>query len=496
MMKARYDPQNMLTPKTARLSTADIVKLLQRATLFGAIETKHLERLAANASIKEYKVDQPIWPADAFPDALYVVSSGLVKRILLSSASNERVLDLLQAGDCVGLPELLAKRSFGALALAARPSRLVCLNGAMVREIIDHVPALAQRVYAMLALRQLELESELSSKQSLATSERVLGYLVRGAAQPLSAKGETPVHLPASKKLIASLLGITPETLSRALRELADAGLIEIRGRLIALKNGPIGMRSRAPLEPMANPATEPTSLYSVINIAGRQRMLSQRMAKFWMLLAYEGAPSNAKKILQQSMANFDKQRRQLDSLQLPAELRSIQQQVDRLWLPYRTMLEHSTTLADAPAVLNLSEEILELTDQAALGFSRMTVNDGGSLVNLAARQRMLVHRIAKCYLFSDCGVGVDQCSAISRAASADFCAALVSLSEEAIGEPQIESGLNRISKQWMAMQTTLEAGVREDSARRAVNVSDLSERLVRQVDSVVFLFERLAESR
>lgn len=483
----------MLIPKKARYSAAEVVKLLQRATLFGAIETKYLERLAANASIKDFKIGQPIWPADTLPEALYVVSSGLVKRILLLCASSERVLNLHQAGDCVGLPELLARRPYGARALAAQPTRVVCLNGEMVREIIDHVPALAQRVSAMLALRQLDLESELSSKQSLSTSERVLGYLVYGVAQPLPATGETLVRLQASKKLIASLLGITPETLSRSLRELADAGLIEIRGRLIALKNGPIGLRKRAT---KAHATTEQTSLYSVINIAGRQRMLSQRMAKFWMLLGYDAAPSNAKRILQQSMSNFDKQRRLLDSFALPDELCAIQQQVDRLWLPYRDLLEQPTTLIDAAAVLNLSEDILGATDRAALGFSRINANEGGELVNLAARQRMLVHRIAKCYMFRDRGVSVYQCSANMRATSADFCTALERLSAEAVGEPQIESGLIRVRKQWSALQASIEASDPGDSSRHAMTVCDLSERLVRQVDSVVFLFERLAESR
>jgi hypothetical protein len=142
-----------------------------------------------------------------------------------------------------------------------------------------------------------------------------------------------------------------------------------------------------------------------------------------------------------------------------------------------------------------LSEEILQITDQAALGFSRLNAIAGGELVNLAARQRMLVHRIAKCYLFRDSGVAEDECSAICRAASADFCTALDRLSTEAIDEPSIEAGLSRVRKQWLGLQSALDAALPEESARRAVTVCDLSERLVRQIDSVVFLFERRAES-
>ena len=49
--------------------------------------------------------------------------------------------------------------------------------------------------------------------------------------------GVTAVYLPTTKRNVASLLGISPETLSRRLRQLGTSGLITVDGSRIVLED-------------------------------------------------------------------------------------------------------------------------------------------------------------------------------------------------------------------------------------------------------------------
>jgi CRP/FNR family transcriptional regulator len=54
-------------------------------------------------------------------------------------------------------------------------------------------------------------------------------------------------RLPLAKKDIASLLGTTPETLSRRLAAFVDAGLVTVRGRDVVITD-PVALEERTQL--------------------------------------------------------------------------------------------------------------------------------------------------------------------------------------------------------------------------------------------------------
>ena len=66
------------------------------------------------------------------------------------------------------------------------------------------------------------------------STQRLIGYLLQ-----ISADSPNPerVQLPANKLTIASMLNLTPETLSRVMLRLSNAGLIEVNGKEIVITN-------------------------------------------------------------------------------------------------------------------------------------------------------------------------------------------------------------------------------------------------------------------
>lgn len=70
-----------------------------------------------------------------------------------------------------------------------------------------------------------------SGSYALTANQRLAGYLLRQSQDAL----ERVVVLAASKSMIAWRLSVSPETLSRLLRDFAANGLISVAGRRITV---------------------------------------------------------------------------------------------------------------------------------------------------------------------------------------------------------------------------------------------------------------------
>jgi len=116
-------------------------------------------------------------------------------------------------------------------AVAAQDAMVLYVPKSAVYDEIDVNPVFARRLLAALSQRVEALVAELERLGTRSGRARLIQYLLRHA----TAKGEKTLRLPATKAAIASQLRITPEYLSRLLRELAAAGLVRVNGRELVI---------------------------------------------------------------------------------------------------------------------------------------------------------------------------------------------------------------------------------------------------------------------
>ncbi len=491
-------PARHSAPQSTAAHIDNALASLNNCPLFSGLGEPVLRELAqASAHVQLHK-DQSLWRPGDIATKCYIVTSGLLKRTALSYAGSERVLDLLMPDDCLGASELLAGQPYGTLAVAVRPSSLLAINGEIFHSILAKTPAVGERLGKWLAKLQLHWEEETAAQHSRPSSERVLNFLLQRVQGALPTTGETTLRLPASKQLLAARIGITPETFSRSLRELGDAGLAIAHGNVVHLQNGPLNLRQRAlapmPTAPMST-ASASIPLYSVINMAGRQRMLSQRMAKFWLMAGCGLAPARARRNLTLSIELFENQRRQLEEFTTDSEIDTLRLHLGKLWSHYRQLLESTPTPTQAATLFSLNEEVLHATEAQTCAYATLGRTDAGKLVNIAGRQRMLAQRIAKFRLFQHYGTQVKA----SRQGMANACEEFgISLDQLKANAPtaDIASSLNNLHPLWQSLQYSIAHDAAEplEVKRQATAVSDLSEKLVRQLDGAVYHYQRYAE--
>jgi CRP-like cAMP-binding protein len=163
---------------------------------------------------------------------MYVVVYGEVKLIATTPARGPRLAGIVGPGQSFGEPVMFLERPAVVDARAAGDALLLHLPKAAVFDEIERNPTFARRMIAGLSQRIERLVRELERQALGSGSERFIDYLLRHG------KGQAHafvVTLPAAKAEIASQLNLTPEHFSRMLHDLAQAGLLQVRGRKITV---------------------------------------------------------------------------------------------------------------------------------------------------------------------------------------------------------------------------------------------------------------------
>ncbi|MDO6421907.1 type IV pili methyl-accepting chemotaxis transducer N-terminal domain-containing protein [Saccharophagus degradans] len=135
------------------------------------------------------------------------------------------------------------------------------------------------------------------------------------------------------------------------------------------------------------------------INISGRQRMLSQRIAQTYLLKAIQPDVAHHQKRLDRAVNEFQ---RNLTTLQAFEEAQSLQPQlrlVANLWQDYKILAQAPVSKESAEKLLMLSNQVLTEAHTYVQQLQTLANHSSAELVNISGRQRMLSQRIAKNYL-------------------------------------------------------------------------------------------------
>lgn len=229
-------------PDFAQSGTA--AALLARLPLFAHTSRAQLAELAREALGVEARAGAALATRGERLPGLMVVRYGLVKLSL--RGDGEKVLRLVGPGESFGEAALFLEQPLPIDVTALSDSALVVVPAAPLLELFDHDRRFARSLLASVCQRLHGLVVDFEAVTVHGARERLASYI-----DSLAPADGAPalVHLPASKTVVASRLGMTKETLSRLLRAFIDEGLIVVARRDIELLD-------RARLRAVALPAS------------------------------------------------------------------------------------------------------------------------------------------------------------------------------------------------------------------------------------------------
>jgi CRP-like cAMP-binding protein len=204
---------------------------LKRIPFFAGLPETQLIQLAHASCERNYKKDKVVFLKGDRPTGLYAILDGTIKMACQSPRGGEKVIDLLGSGQVFGEAALLLDCPYPYLTAAMTDARLLHVDGTALRKLVHASPDLSRRMLACLSQGIFTVMRDLEDYRAHTPRERVIRFLLdqRSHAEP----PRHSISIPAPKHVFASLLGMTPESLSRSMRDLAEAGLIEVGKRRI-----------------------------------------------------------------------------------------------------------------------------------------------------------------------------------------------------------------------------------------------------------------------
>lgn len=161
------------------------------------------------------------------------VLSGEVKLVKMGPQGREYVLHLTRGGAFPDPGALFYEAPLPATAVALGPGRLLWLERATMDKLLDGNPRLARWLLQVLAARQRLFVNKVAGSQGvISVSRRVAGWLLHRSRME---EGRRQLELPGTRELMARLLGLSRESLSRELNELAREGAIRLERRRVEL---------------------------------------------------------------------------------------------------------------------------------------------------------------------------------------------------------------------------------------------------------------------
>lgn len=210
------------------------IQQLKDGYLLAALSYPEFEEVMAHASIRTLAPGECVFDQGDPCTHFFFVLSGIVKLGRIAPSGEEKVMDLVRPRHYFAEAAMFLGGRYPVYACAIEASRLAALDNAHFLRLLRSNGDLCIRLLSTLSQRMHGLINEIDNLTLHSGAERLIGYLLEqlpeGAAPP-------SVWLNVPKHVIASRLGIQPETLSRILAKLRTERLIDVHEGMIVLND-------------------------------------------------------------------------------------------------------------------------------------------------------------------------------------------------------------------------------------------------------------------
>ena len=206
----------------------------RQSFFFGSLPRPVFDAIRTGSRIVTLGDGETLFDEGEQADAVYSVLEGQIKLTTARRDGSEIVVDTFHAGTSFAEAMVFEGSQYPVTATALEYTRVFAAPAVLVRREIRKNP---DAFDAMLAASYRHLHSLVRQIEQLKADsgiERLARYLLRLSE---NAEPGSVLELPVEKQVLASLLGVKPETLSRAFRKLQEHGL-EINGPRFQITDG------------------------------------------------------------------------------------------------------------------------------------------------------------------------------------------------------------------------------------------------------------------
>ncbi|EAR08078.1 Crp/Fnr family transcriptional regulator [Reinekea blandensis] len=204
-----------------------VITNLSSHHLFSSLNEVQLSTLLRNATRRTLDEREVLFRQSEPADRFYYVSHGIIRLYRTSPSGHEKVVDIVREGQCFAEAIMFnAQERYPVTADAQVASEVIGIENGSFHGLLKSDNELCMALMRQMSIR---LHSQLNEIENLSLQNalhRLVNYLLHDLQSP-----NDTLTFDIPKRLIASQLGIQPETFSRLLRKLEDNQLIQVSNR-------------------------------------------------------------------------------------------------------------------------------------------------------------------------------------------------------------------------------------------------------------------------
>ncbi len=217
------------------LTDSNTLTALRQHHLFGKLPAAAFHEVCGLAIFRRLDGGDILFHQGDVADRFYLLIDGQMKLTRVLPEGHEKLVEVIHAGQSFAEALLFSGApNYPVSASALKGSSLVSIDGSHYRRILEEQPKICLDLLATFSIRLHQRLNEIDTLTLANASRRVVRFLCQ---EQEACNG--PIQLNVPKRLIASQLGIQPETFARILHRMIDAGVIAMERRNIRILDTP-----------------------------------------------------------------------------------------------------------------------------------------------------------------------------------------------------------------------------------------------------------------
>lgn len=224
-----------------------------------------------------------------------------------------------------------------------------------------------------------------------------------------------------------------------------------------------------------------------IINKAGMQRMLSQRIMKAYILKGIGDSPQLADAQLLESISLYEANLKYINRFTSKLKTDVGYNVLVNQWVDFKAIVKNKPTKKRAKVLLVMSDELLKKANSLTQNLQTLSGVQGSELINVAGRQRMLSQKISKLYMAYCWNIKGEEALDEMMMVLSEYEVALDFLRQSQKNTKQIKNNLRRVGGQLKFAQKSFD---QLDQGRYLIHVvNSTTDTMLRQMDAVTQLY-------
>jgi CRP/FNR family transcriptional regulator, dissimilatory nitrate respiration regulator len=213
-----------------------VISRIRMNYLFSVLGEAEFRRCLERLEVRGYAPGEIIFHQGEHASHFFMVIDGMVRLFRASQSGEEKVIDLIQPGELFAEAVFFMGGQYPVHAAAIEQVSLASIAFDDFNDCLRSNISLAFRMMGGMSRRIHDLVNEIDRLTLGTACQRLACYLLDLVREERSEQ-EITVFLNAPKHIIASRIGVKPETLSRLFSRLKDEGMLEVHGHKLVLRD-------------------------------------------------------------------------------------------------------------------------------------------------------------------------------------------------------------------------------------------------------------------